>query len=388
MNSFKKSLLIPGDFPPEVSGIATYFLELWKYYSSNENFILAAKYAGYKEYDRNSDLNTIRVAIPTGNAIHQKIFKSFIYTFKTVQLHLRHKFDLLHCGQVLSSGATGWIMKKMFGIPYIVYVYGSETYRFGENKFLMEMIRRFLSEALYIIPNSHFTMEEFQALNISREKFRIITPGVDVERFHPEDPDENLIAKYGLAGKKVLLTVARLDERKGHDRVIETIARLKDDQPNIVYLIVGKGREMQRLQQLVKHLNIERQVVFCGYVPDSELPKYYNLCDIFLLLNRQTYIDEKLSGDYEGFGIVFLEASACGKAVIAGNFGGIADAVDHEHSGYIIDSENPREITKTIKSLLNKPEKLKEIGDFGRQRAIDHFTWKSLSKKLIEAIGN
>lgn len=382
MKQSTKTLLIPGDFPPEVSGIATYFHEIWKFYDADSNMILAAKYKNYQEFDASSKLNIIRIGIPTGNSHLYKILKSMLYTIKTVHLHLKYKFDLIHCGQVLSSGMTGWFMKKLFGIPYFVYVYGSETYRFGKNKFLLKLIKKFLLEADSIIPNSQFTMEEFLALDIPKEKFKIITPGVDTEKFQPKNPDEELTKKHNLQNKKVLLTVARLDERKGHDKVIEAIAKIKENIPNIIYLIVGKGREKARLEELAKEFKVEDKVIFCGYVSDEDLPKYYNLCDIFILPNRQTSLDETLQGDYEGFGIVFLEASACGKPVIAGDFGGIRDAVENHKSGFIIDGNSTDEISTTVIKILNDHNLSTSLGNFGRQRAIDHYTWKIISENL------
>ncbi len=382
MSKQKKALLIPGDFPPEVSGIATYFHEIWKFYDPADNIILAAKYRNYRKFDKESQLNTIRIDIPTGNSIIHKVLKSIFYTIKVLLLNRKHNIQVIHCGQVLSSGVTGWIMKKLFNIPYIIYVYGSETYRFGNNKYLLKLIEEFLMKADKIIPNSQFTMEEFMALDIPEEKFQIITPGVDTERFQPNTPDFDLVDKYQLQNKKVLLTVARLDERKGHDKVIEAIARLKKEIPNIVYLIVGKGRELKRLKALVRKYKIKENVRFCGFVPDEDLPKYYNCCDLFILLNRQTSDDEQLAGDYEGFGIVFLEASACGKPVIAGNFGGIRDAVEDDKSGYIIDGNDMTIITTTIKKLLLNDFNKIQLGKYGRERVVEYFTWKKISEEL------
>ena len=382
MSKQKKALLIPGDFPPEVSGIATYFHEIWKFYDPADNIILAAKYRNYRKFDKESQLNTIRIDIPTGNSIIHKVLKSIFYTIKVLLLNRKHNIQVIHCGQVLSSGVTGWIMKKLFNIPYIIYVYGSETYRFGNNKYLLKLIEEFLMKADKIIPNSQFTMEEFMALDIPEEKFQIITPGVDTERFQPSTPNFDLVNKYQLQKKKVLLTVARLDERKGHDKVIEAIARLKKEIPNIVYLIVGKGRELKRLKALVRKYKIKENIRFCGYVPDEDLSKYYNCCDLFILLNRQTSDDEQLAGDYEGFGIVFLEASACGKPVIAGNFGGIRDAVEDDKSGYIIDGNDMTIITTTIKKLLLNDFNKIQLGKYGRERVVEFFAWKKISKEL------
>ncbi|MBN2280606.1 MAG: glycosyltransferase family 4 protein [Candidatus Marinimicrobia bacterium] len=380
-----KTLLIPGDFPPEVSGIATYFYEIWKFYDPDSNHILAAKYPGYQEFDKTAKLKIFRIHIPTGSSFFNKILKSLLVTIHVFRLHLQYQYTGIHCGQVLSSGMTGWLMKKLFNVPYIVYVYGSETYRFGKNKHLMRLICTFLKDATCIIPNSRFTKTEFLQLGIAEKKFRIITPGVDTSRFSPKKRPQSLITKYSLEGKQVLLTVARLDERKGHDRVMEAMTKL--DCSHLVYLIVGKGKEKERLKMLAAQKGLEEKIIFCGYVDDKQLPEYYNLCDIFILLNRQTSKDEILAGDYEGFGIVFLEASACGKPVIAGNYGGIADAVEDQKSGFIIDCENPDTVATTVSFLLENEDQRKKMGEYGRLRASQSFTWEKISQNLQKKNG-
>jgi len=384
--SEKKSLLVPGDFPPIVSGIATYFYEIWKNFPPERCVILCPKDINYKEFDKMSYLNIIRHQIPSGNSARAKILKGLLYTFWTFILNFKYKFNIIHCGQVLSSGFTGWLMNRIFNIPYIVYVYGSETFRFGRNPFLLDMIKHILNSAYLIIPNSNFTKNEFIDIGIPEEKFLIVTPGVDTKKFYPTIKDSVLIEKHGLKDKIVLLTVARLDERKGHDNVIIALSKLKNQYPNLVYLIVGKGREEAKLKTLCRQLNIEDRVIFTGYVPDNELPKYYNLCDIFILLNRQTADDERLRGDYEGFGIVFLEASACGKPVIAGNYGGIADAVENGKSGYIINGTKINNIIETLNILLQNSYLRTELGNYGLKRVRETFDWKFKSNEILPLI--
>jgi len=384
--SDRRSLLIPGDFPPVVSGIATYFNEIWQNFPAENCYILAPKDAGWQDFDKSSPLNIIRRKIPTQNTMKAKLLKGLLHTYWTILLHIRYKFDIIHCGQVLSSGITGWTMKKLFGIPYIIYVYGSETYRFSEKPFLMKCIKSFLENAEKIIPNSRFTMEEFLEIGIPEEKFNVITPGVDTSRFFPMDKNKALIKQYDLKDKFVLLTVARLDERKGHDYVIRAVAELRNKHPKIRYIIVGKGREEKSLRNLVKESGVINQVIFAGYVPDDDLPKYYNLSNLFILLNRQSIENEQLKGDYEGFGIVFLEASACGKPVIAGNFGGIYDAVDDQKSGFIIDGTDLKPIIDTIEPLISEPALRKRIGNYGLERARNYFDWKIISKKVLPYI--
>ncbi|MFH1252009.1 MAG: glycosyltransferase, partial [bacterium] len=290
----RKSLLIPGDFPPVVSGIATYFNEIWQNFPPEKCLILAPKDSGWQEFDKTSSLNIIRRKIPTQNTTKAKLLKGLLHTFWTILLHIRHKFDILHCGQVLSSGITGWTMKKLFNVPYVIYVYGSETYRFGNKPLLMKSIKSFLENAEKIIPNSRFTMEEFLAIGIPEDKFEIITPGVDTSRFYPIEKNTGLIKQYDLDDKFILLTVARLDERKGHDYVIRAVSELRVKYPEIRYIIVGKGREEASLRTLVSKLDVSEQVIFAGYVPDVDLPKFYNLSDVFILLNRQSIENEQL----------------------------------------------------------------------------------------------
>ncbi len=380
--SDKNSLLIPGDFPPVVSGIATYFYEIWNALSPEKCFILAAQDEGWASFDARSRLRIIRRRIPTGDSTKAKILKGLLHTFWTVRLHLRYNFNIIHCGQVLSSGVTGWFMKKIFGVPYIVYVYGSETFRFGHSRLLLAAIKSFLGNAELIIPNSQFTKEEFLALGLPENKFKVITPGVDISRFYPTQKDAELVDRWNLAGKIVLLTVARLDERKGHDNVIAAVSFLKAYYPNLVYLVVGKGREEERLRNMARELEVEDRIRFCGYVSDTDLPKYYNLCDIFMLLNRQSIANDRLRGDYEGFGIVFLEASACGKPVIAGDFGGIADAVEDQKSGFIIDGTRIPIITDQIRQLIASNELRTKIGEYGLQRARQNFNWQTISENI------
>jgi len=376
------NLLIPGDFPPVVSGIATYFYEIWKFFPASENFILAPRDKEYQAFDQSHSFRIIRRAIPTANSLSAKLVKGLLYAFWALRLQRCWHWRKIHCGQVLSSGFCGWLCYKLFRIPYVIYVYGSETLRLGGNALLRKALRTFLLHAEHIVANSRFTRDEFVAFGIPVNKFSVITPGVDTMRFAPAEKDNVLVDRYQLDGKFVLLTVARLDERKGHDRVIEAVAGLSDNCPHLVYLIVGKGREEPRLRELCRKLNISAKVIFCGYVPDAELPAYYNLADVFILMNRQTTSDARLEGDYEGFGIVFLEAAACRKPVIAGNFGGIADAVADLQTGFIIDSNDVSAIQATILRFTTAPELCSKMGSAGRERTMNGFDWRQISERL------
>ena len=148
------------------------------------------------------------------------------------------------------------------------------------------------------------------------EKIELVSNGVDLERFVPRPRPDHLVVRYGLAGRRVLLTVSRLYARKGMDRVIESLPAVLGRFPDLVYLIVGEGAYRPTLETLVAHHDLGRNVVFAGAVPDYELTDHYSLGDVFIMANR-----EMPDGETEGFGLVFLEANACGLPVIAGKAG-------------------------------------------------------------------
>jgi phosphatidylinositol alpha-1,6-mannosyltransferase len=389
MNGMKnyqhRSLLITNDFPPIVSGISTVFYEYLKRIEKNRYLVIAPRVKGTEDIDRKSRINVKRVWIPIGESRPSKFLKTLLNIIYILFFSLRYRPSIIHCGQILSNGYGGFLCRKLFGIPYTVWVYGSETIRFGRYKYLERLMRLILKEVKRIVVDSSFTEKEYLDFGVLQDKIVKLTPGVDTDFFIPMEKNEELIEKYSLKDKTVLLTVGRLDERKGHDMVLEAIAKLIPDYPNILYLIVGKGREEERLKRIVLEKGLKSNVIFTGYVDDDKLPAYYNLCDIFVLPNR---ITEKsaLRGDYEGFGIVFLEAGACEKPVIGGRSGGVTDAVFDGLTGYLVDPLSPEDIAAKIKVLLDNPILRKRMGDEGRDRVVKDFDWRVLIKRFEEII--
>ncbi|MBI5233958.1 MAG: glycosyltransferase [Deltaproteobacteria bacterium] len=374
-------MLVTNDYPPIVSGIGTYFYNLFRYQPTDRFFILSPRAKGCGDFDRKTGLPVIRRNISTGESKISKALKTAENIFYVFWYAVRLGTTKVHCGQILSNGVAGLLCKKLLGIPYVVWVYGSETVRFGDSRFLAAIMRRILASAELVVVISRATEAEFLRFGAAKEKVRMITPGVDTAFFQPRDKSPRLLEKYKLHDKLVLLTVARLDERKGHDMVINAISSLRGKHPEIIYLIVGKGREEQRLRRLVEDKGLREHVIFAGYVPDEELPDYYNLCDIFVLPNRET-VDSAQKGDYEGFGIVFLEASSCEKPVIGGLSGGVEDAVADNVTGILVPPTSQKDILVAIKGLIEDVPKRTQMGIEGRRRAVNEFDWKIIAERL------
>jgi phosphatidylinositol alpha-1,6-mannosyltransferase len=269
------------------------------------------------------------------------------------------------------------ILKNITGLPYLAYCHGEDIALTAQYKYQPHMRNRIYQGADAVVANAEFARKSLLQIGIPESRIVKITPGVDLERFSPRPAREDLINKWNLKGKKIVLTVARLISRKGHDLVLRAMARLTRELPDAVYLIVGRGPEEQRLQKLAAELGIMDSVRFAGHVPEESLPDCYNLCDVFAMLNR-----EEANGDLEGFGMVFLEANATGKPVIGGRSGGTADAIAEGQTGFRVDASQLDELTATLRMLLTDTNLRCQLGNAGRNRVQREFQWRDRARKL------
>ena len=238
-------------------------------------------------------------------------------------------------------------------------------------------LRRWLIGRIDIhLCNSAFTLNRLITFCGRANRPFIAHPGVAEEFFSPVD-DGDMRRRFATAGRKVLVTVGRLDPRKGHDLVLDALPAIIREVPELLYLIGGSGTTRIALAAKVRELGLERHVTFCGFIPDGQLVPFYQLADIFVMPNR--ILED---GDTEGFGIVFLEANATGTPVIGGACGGALDAIENGGSGYFVDPYNPAELAEKIIYLLNNPAEAKRLGRYGRQRAWNRFRWPYLAHKL------
>jgi phosphatidylinositol alpha-1,6-mannosyltransferase len=180
----------------------------------------------------------------------------------------------------------------------------------------------------------------------------------------------------------VLLTLARIVERKGQDQVVRALPEIVRQVPDAVYCIAGdpRGDHAQWLKPLISELRLDANIRFAGYVEGGEIPAWYNLCDVYVMPSRE------IAGDTEGFGITFLEANACGKPVIGGNSGGIADAVVNGETGFLVDPLDPGIIAEKAIQLLTDDALAKKLGKQGRERILKGFTWRAVTERLMKEL--
>jgi len=240
------------------------------------------------------------------------------------------------------------------------------------NSFRRWLIKR----ADFYLCNSEFTKGRLLGFCGESENIFVAYPGVE-DKFFTQTDIISIRDKYDVKNKRIIYTVGRLDPRKGHALIIQSLSLVLKLFPDVVYLIGGSGNYMESLEKLVFELNLQKYVIFCGDIPAEEIVSFHKISDIFVMPNQ--ILED---GDTEGFGIVFLEANASGKPVIGGACGGALDAIEDGLSGYLIDPQNAKALAETIIYLLSHPEHAERMGQYGRMRAWNIFRWPYLADKL------
>ena len=239
--------------------------------------------------------------------------------------------------------------------------------------------REGLCHAEKILPVSHHTAAQLcLSLGKGAPPMERLPNMVDETVFTPGPKPAHLLRRYGFnEDDRILLTVARLDPRqryKGCDQVLEALVRVRREMPNVRYVIAGRGADSSRLRRRAQELGVRDSVVVTGFVPESDLRDHFRLCDLFVMPSQA-----------EGFGIVFLEALACGRRVVAGNLDGSAEPLMHGKLGTLVDPNDPALLAETLLRLLHEPA-AKEEAEFLRRTVIDHFGAQAFRRRLREVL--
>jgi phosphatidyl-myo-inositol dimannoside synthase len=374
-----KMLFITDRFPPVEGGSRIYYYNLCANYPIDCVVVFTKKVEGYKDFDKNQNMKIIRKGFPLPNWRYHQIPRMFLTFMWSLYLVHKEKIDVLHCGDFIPAGIIGLLLKKIFNKPYVFYVHEGDYWFFDRNRFKPKLRMLILKNADGIVAAcSDAERGAKSVLDGGYGKILKITPGVEYKKFKPGWRDSKLVTELKLDQKKVILTVGRLfDGRKGHDTVIRALPKILAEVSNVVYLIAGRGPNEQNLRQLARELNVESHVKFLGYIPNDMIPNVYSICDVFVMISRETPGEGT-----EGFGMVFTEASAAGKPVLGGRSGGNEDSILEGITGYRIDPTNIDEITSYILRLLKDEELSETLGRNGRQLVEKKFDWRNKARQL------
>jgi len=374
--STAKILCITNDFGPRAGGIETFVTGLIARLPKNSVIVYTASQAGSAAFDlawlRDYGVEVIRdkskILLPSfrvGRNVRKIVSERQI---------TRVFFGAAAPLALLSQGLRSAGVTRIVALTHGHEVWWAKLWPFSE---ALKRIGRGVDSLTYL---GEFTRERIgSALNRrDRGKMIRIAPGIDPKHFAPRPDAQSLRAELGLSEKRVVVCVGRLVHRKGQDVLIRAMPEILEAIPNAHLLLVGEGPGKDELEKNVARLALKENVSFVGRVQYAELPRYICVGDIFAMPSRS-----RLAGlEVEGLGIVYLEASACGLAVIGGVSGGAPDAVLQGETGFTVDGTSSQAVAQGVIHLLSDTKLAERLGARGRQWVIDEWQWEMWSERF------
>jgi phosphatidylinositol alpha-1,6-mannosyltransferase len=367
-----RHLLVTNDYPPKTGGIQVYLHELWRRLGDGRAVVLtAASHDDAQHFDASSDVVIERVATST-------LFLPTPRALRAIEAAIeRHQPDLVLLDPAWPLGLLGPRLSR----PYGVILHGAEVTIPARIPLVASSLRYVLKNAEVAIAAGPYP--ESQALRNAAENLcpvLQVPPGVDTERFKPLAAAERAAVRHELGfgdDEFLIASYSRLVPRKGMDTLLRAGARLQEQHPQLRLVIGGAGRDRARLDRLAKKLKV--RVTFLGRVDDDMLPRWIAASDLMVMDCRSRWFGL----EQEGFGIVFVEAAACGLAQIAGRSGGSHDAVRDGVTGVVVaNSRSDRDLANAIEDLMLDDERRALYAHQARVAALAHFSWDALTGEL------
>ena len=363
-------------FLPTKGGTAVWFAEVYRRLSGKETHIVTADVPGAAAVDVTHSNTIHRISMHRVTWLRPESLGMYANLFiKSLWLALTHRFTAIHAGRALPEGITAWLVARLTLHSVVIYAHGEELTTWGHGGKYKAM-RFALRHADQVIANSEYTRDALIKMDVNPASIALIYPGVDVTRFHPGLACAELRQSVGVTDAgKLILSVGRLSRRKGFDQVIQALPALIHAGLDIQYVLIGIGEDYDYLLDLARKHGVADRVHLLGHVSDDDLPRWYNACDVFIMPNRE------INGDTEGFGMVFIEAAACGKPAIAGQAGGTGAAVVDEVTGFRVDGTDTIAVTIALQRILENTQYAQQIGSRALTRAIKQFDWSIVAEK-------
>jgi phosphatidylinositol alpha-1,6-mannosyltransferase len=368
-----KHLLVTNDFPPKIGGIQSLLWEWWRRLPPDSFAVLTSPYEGADAFDAAQPYRIERTREP--------VLLPHPWMVKQVDDLVRDfGADLVVLDPAVPLGLIG----PSLAVPYDLVLHGAEVTVPGRIPGAKQALAYTLRRARHIIAAGGYPAAEAVHAAGRELPVTVVPCGVDPERFRPLSDEERAATRAGFgipADAELIVAISRLVPRKGFDTVIRAVARLKRIRPDVLLVVAGGGRDEDRLQRLA--IELDAPVRFLGRVPNAELPPLYGCADVFAMLCRNRW-----GGlEQEGFGIVFVEAAACGVPQVAGNSGGAAEAVADGETGFVIDDpEDVQAVVDAFTTLLDDDDLRRTMGERSRQRALDEFAYDVLARRLGDTL--
>jgi phosphatidylinositol alpha-1,6-mannosyltransferase len=380
-------LFVTQDYGPDRGGMARRHVELCRRFgdASNSIAVSTVRLDDAAEFDAAEKYRIYRQPFHFREANR---FANQVRWARWLTNFGKNSVDVIHLGNIRPVGyAVSWAHSRL-RVPYMLYVNGGDLLReqrkAAESEVKRHTARRIMGEAAGIVATSTWVADLARDV---LEQIEVKTPppvaaldlGTNPSVFSPSRDAGLLRAKWKVGDAPLLLTVARLVPHKGQDTVIRALASLSEALPTLRYVLVGEGHDEMRLRALASELGVSDRVVFAGALPDDDLPEAYATSNVYVGASR---LDKTVN--VEGFGISFLEASASGLPVVAGDSGGVRSAVRDGVTGVVVPPESVDDISSAIQSFLRDPARAESFGSAGRLAVEKHFNWDRVAADTRE----
>jgi phosphatidyl-myo-inositol dimannoside synthase len=368
------TLVVTNDFPPRQGGIQSYVYELARRQPAGSILVYASDHNGSAEFDAGQPFPIVRhpsgLLLPTPAAQRT-----------TAALVREHGVSTIWFGASAPLALLAPALRRAGADRVVASTHGHETgwAMLPGARQTLRRIGRYSDVVTYI---TDYTRRRIGAAFGPHPQLRQLTPGVDVTTFRPDADGSAVRARFGLADRPVVVCVSRLVPRKGQDLLISALPAIREAVPDVALLLVGSGPYEARLRALADRSGVARDVVFAGGVPFAALPEHYAAGDVFAMPCRT----RRRGLDVEGLGIVYLEASAVGLPVVAGDSGGAPEAVREDETGFVVGGRDRAALAERIVRLLADAELRARLGRGGREWVERAWTWDRLAGQLGELL--
>jgi phosphatidyl-myo-inositol dimannoside synthase len=364
------SLLVTNDFPPKIGGIQSYLYELWRRLPAPDTTVLTTPYANAADWD---EAQPFRV---------ERTRQRFLLPTPALARHVDALAREIDAGIVFVDPMLplGHLVPRLAARPIIVIAHGAEITVYGRLPGTAPLARRVLRHATGLVAAGQYPSEQAARVAGHSVPTLVIPPGVDPERFRPRDAAARAATRtrFGFdADAPLVLGVSRLVPRKGFDVLLDAVEGLD----GVQVAIAGTGRDEARLARRVARLGGRARLL--GRVSDADLPDLYASADVFAMLCR----DRWAGLEAEGFGIVFLEAAACGVPAVAGRSGGADEAVVDGVTGVVVEPRDVAAVRVALDRLLGDEVLRARLGAAARRRVVEEHSYDRLAAGLARLAG-
>lgn len=367
------SLLVTNDFPPKVGGIQSYLWELWRRLPPEETTVMTTPYSGDRVWDSQQTFRIVRRREPV-------LFPLPSLARDIDALAREVRADVIFLDPALPLAL---LAPRLHAAPVVIVLHGAEITVPGRLP-TRRLLGRVLRSAAGVVAAGGYPLAEGVHAAGGPLAALVVPPGIDVTRFRPPADDGERRADRVALGldpdARIVLGASRLVPRKGFDVVIAAMSRLA---PDVRLVLVGDGRDRDRLERLVAARSLESRVQFLGRVSDEQLPQVHRAADVFAMVCR----DRWQGLEAEGFGIVFLEAGASGLACVAGRSGGSHEAVLDGETGFVVDPHDVGAVAGRLRALLDDDALRNRMGAEARARAETEWSYDHRVQPLAALAG-